>query len=133
MIQEIWDYFNKEQVRAIDVVFLSLLTSFFLWIINFIFKKLVKLMSPRIGKLKKIIELYYKLIFKNVMNGRYLVALERRLAAGGKLKWYETKAYNKFKEEIRTYNEEHKEEISKLETNLTNQVNHLNNEFKNFR
>ncbi|MFD1952794.1 hypothetical protein ACFSL6_01440 [Paenibacillus thailandensis] len=112
------DYLFNEQVRAIDVIFLSLLTSFVLWIVTSIFKKVQSIFSSILKKVQNHIIFLYKIIVKKKMNVSKYIEIEKRLEAGGKLKWYEKKAYFKAHEEISKGIVEFKKTLSNIKIKM---------------
>lgn len=89
IINEVKDYLFNEQIRAIDVVLISLITSLILWLTSSVFKIVGKVFMKWFETMRR----YYRLIVKNELGVMHHLKIEEKLANDKKLRWYEKKAY----------------------------------------
>lgn len=96
MLTQIAEYFAKEQVSAIDVVFLALLVNFLTWGLK-IFSKTGRQLFD---KLKKHFSNIYRKRIKRQLNFKELLEVERKIKSGIPVKDYERIAYDKQKQKL---------------------------------
>lgn len=79
ILESIQEYLFNEQIRAIDVIFISILTSFILWLINWIIKSSRKLIAKYYKRISKKVIGIYKLIFMKQLSMSHAIEIEKRL------------------------------------------------------
>jgi len=100
-LSKLWHYLTHEQVSALDVLVLSIVGSFFTWILAMVGKFLGRLLLKTIMSIYKYLfnmivkssrEFHRRYITKKVTMNEYII-IKDKLEKGEKLKGYEERKY----------------------------------------
>lgn len=106
---KLWHYLTHEQVSALDVLILSIVGSFFTWILAMVGKFLGRLLFKAITSTYKYLfnaivkiwrEFHRRYISKKVTMNEYII-IKDKLDKGESLKRYEQKKYERWEEEVK--------------------------------
>jgi len=94
------NYVTHEQVTVLDTIIIALITSALTFIFGSFFKAIGNLLKKAIlalyGKIKMRYTRFHNIYFKHRLSVTDMLIIVKRLEDGGKLKWYEKKAYKPF-------------------------------------
>lgn len=96
-IETINDFLNQRTLKAKDVIIVSVLSSFFFWILSGFIKKIWSLLLKLIKWLKSYCKKIIRKYVKQQLTVNELLEVEKRLQNGGELRWYEKKSYYEYK------------------------------------
>jgi hypothetical protein len=100
LLSNISDYLFSERTRTIDVIAISIITTFVTFLLarssTVIWSLIVKGLQLFWSRIKRLNEKY----IKQQINLNEMIEIENRLENGGKLKWYEKKPYKKYQDSI---------------------------------
>lgn len=96
-LSKLWHYLTHEQVSALDVLLLSIVGSFFTWILAMLGRFLGRLLLRTIRSIRNYLmklyrEFHRRYISKRVTMNEYII-IKDKLEKGQKLKRYEEKKY----------------------------------------
>ncbi|MDX5474502.1 MAG: hypothetical protein LPK00_03095 [Bacillaceae bacterium] len=97
--EDIWGFLTSTELRAIDVILITVLSSLIFWLMTGLLSKLGNFIHKKItlvifSKFKEVNRKY----IKQTVSLSEIIEIEKRLREGGELKWYERKSYAKYKE-----------------------------------
>lgn len=126
-------FLHKKHLSAEDVMILTVISSFISSFIFWITTGIIKRIGIWMGKLLKKTYDWFKKLYRRYieqkLNINELIAVEKKMKNGGKLKWYEKKSYYEFKEQQKKA----KEEWAKQSVKLNNGIKKMNETIKNMR
>lgn len=103
-LSKLWHYLTHEQVSALDVLILSIVGSFFTWILAMVGRFLGRLLLKTIRRIRNYLmklyrEFHRRYISKKVTMNEYII-IKSKLDEGEKLKKYEQKKYELWQDEV---------------------------------
>jgi hypothetical protein len=111
-IETINDFLNQRTLKAKDVIIVSVLSSFFFWILSGFIKKIWSLLLKLIKWLKSYCKKIIRKYVKQQLTVNELLEVEKRLQNGGELRWYEKKSYYGYKKATKEMGEMLKDTFS---------------------
>jgi hypothetical protein len=113
LVSSVSDYLFSERTRTIDVIVVSVATSFVTFILAKFASSIWSLIIKGFKNLGLRIKKLNRKYIKQKMSMKEMMELNKRLANGGKLKWYEKKPYKKYQESVPGQMQRFKEELDK--------------------
>ncbi|WBL16384.1 hypothetical protein [Sutcliffiella sp. NC1] len=103
------EFLNSTEMRALDVIIITVISSLIFWLMTGLLSKLGRLIRSFITRIYKHLNYLFRKYVLFKISTEDLFAYSKRISNGENLKWYEKRAFDKF-------NNRFKEETKRIKT-----------------